>query len=82
VICAAFDPYDGFEYSGSLRACYPKAAVPKRVVPEHIGLPDYATASEYIRNIPNKWSTVWGGSVWAKADEVASVITQGLKEVG
>jgi hypothetical protein len=49
-------------------------------VPDHIGLPDYATASEYLANIPNKWSAVWGGRLFAKADEVATVISQGLKE--
>lgn len=43
-----FDPYEGFEYSGPLRACYPKTAVPKRAVPDHIGLPDYATAKKGV----------------------------------
>lgn len=54
--------------------------MPKRIVPEHIPLPDYATASEYIQNIPDKWRAVWGGKLWGKADEVAAVISSGLRE--
>ncbi|GAA6037043.1 hypothetical protein JCM8097_005522 [Rhodosporidiobolus ruineniae] len=39
------DPWSGirgFTYTGSLRAVYPESMPPKRVVPAHIGRPDYA----------------------------------------
>ncbi|GAA5846519.1 hypothetical protein JCM3766R1_002517 [Sporobolomyces carnicolor] len=38
------DAFDGkFTYTGTLRAVMPNEAVPKRVVPDHIPKPDYAT---------------------------------------
>ena len=40
-----YDPFinaKGFRYTGSLRACYPEIAVPRRSIPSHIVLPDHA----------------------------------------
>ena len=49
--------------------------------PESVKRPDYANNGEALDSISERWSTVWGGRVWGKAEEVARVIGGGLKEV-
>lgn len=59
----------------------PVEPVPKRQVPDHIPRPDYANRSEDLESIPQRWSGVWGGRIFGKAEEVAKTIAYGLPEV-
>ncbi|TNY17123.1 peptidase M24, structural domain-containing protein [Rhodotorula diobovata] len=77
------DPFKSIKshkYTGPLRAVYPDERVPMRKVPEHIPRPDYATDSELLSTTQQRWSGVWGGRAFAKAEEVARTIAYGLRD--
>lgn len=52
-----------------------------RKVPDHIPRPDYALDSELLSTTRQRWSGVWGGRAFAKAEEVARTIAYGLRDV-
>ncbi|KAK4706060.1 methionyl aminopeptidase, partial [Phenoliferia sp. Uapishka_3] len=82
VLNSAKDAFAGKDvYTGTLRAVYPVEPVPKREVPESIPKPDYAINGELLLSIPDRWSGVWGGNIWGKAEEVGRVVVGGLNEV-
>ena len=60
---------------------YPDERVPMRKVPDHIPRPDYALDSELLSTTRQRWSGVWGGRAFAKAEEVARTIAYGLRDV-
>jgi hypothetical protein len=54
-----FDPFvnsKGFKYTGTLRACYPEIAVPKRSIPKQIVLPDHAETGIPIQERTTRFS--------------------------
>ncbi|GAA5835810.1 hypothetical protein JCM9279_004653 [Rhodotorula babjevae] len=76
-----FKTIKGHKYTGALRAVYPDERVPMRQVPDHIPRPDYALDSELLSTTRQRWSGVWGGRAFAKAEEVARTIAYGLRDV-
>jgi len=71
-----FDPFinsKGFKYTGTLRACYPEIAVPKRSIPKQIILPDHAETGIPIQERKTRFSH--------KIDILAPAEIEGMRKV-